>query len=355
MKQKFSSMLILAFLLLYLSSLFWSSTYIIFILAYVFVFVFLICHAAITASTILEKIAQMIVYGLVMVAQILFDVFVVRTMLNVYGMVCNLGKILGIGLIFIPFFVKRFFFFEQHRCASFTIFGECSVLSYSQFLHNREEILHAAGKMAAVGRKLSKSNIQEIIHNLPRHSSSSYVNNGTLTESYFREAADALHDGYIYLVITKSKSASSEVIGLFTNKQYNHVSLSFDRELHTIISYNGGEKIAPPGLNSEVVEQLIRREGASIIVYRLSATYEQKQTILDRIRQINNEGSAYNLLGLVLKDKSKPNIMFCSQFVYTMLEFAGLNYFEKDAVRVIPADFIELDYYRNLDFVSIIS
>ena len=47
--------------------------------------------------------------------------------------------------------------------------------------------------------------------------------------------------------------------------------------------------------------------------------------------------------------------MFCSQFVYTMLELAGLNYFEKDAARVIPADFIELDYYRNLEFVSIIS
>ena len=251
----------------------------------------------------------------------------------------------------IPFFIKPIFFFKKNSSSPFAILGECTALSYSQLLHDKEEIFYRMDKLAAAGRKLSKSNIQEIIHDLPRHSSFSYINNGNLTENYFEEATDSLHDGYIYLVITKSKSASSEIIGLFTNKQYNHVSLSFDRELHTIISYNGGEKIAPPGLNSEVIEQLTKRDGASVIVYRLLATYEQKRIILDKIRKINNEGSAYNLLGLVLKVTPQPNIMFCSQFVYTMLELAGLNYFEKNAAHVTPTDFIELDYYRKLDFV----
>ena len=44
--------------------------------------------------------------------------------------------------------------------------------------------------------------------------------------------------------------------------------------------------------------------------------------------------------------------MFCSQFTYTMLELAGLNYFEKAATHVQPTDFIELDYYRNLEYVT---
>ena len=52
-----------------------------------------------------------------------------------------------------------------------------------------------------------------------------------------------------------------------------------------------------------------------------------------------------------MKVTPQPNIMFCSQFVYTMLELAGLNYFEKNAAHVTPTDFIELDYYRKLDFV----
>lgn len=44
--------------------------------------------------------------------------------------------------------------------------------------------------------------------------------------------------------------------------------------------------------------------------------------------------------------------MFCSQFTYTMLEIAGLNYFEQKAAHVRPTDFIELDYYRKLQFVD---
>lgn len=351
MKRKLFTILTFAIVLLACAALFWGGNYVVFILAYVFSFVFLLCYAVFSASTIPEKIAQVIVYALIMVSQILFDIFVIRTLLKESDMVCSMGKLLGILLIFIPVFMKQIFFFKQNSSSPFTVLGECSALSYSQFIRDQEEIFYRMGKLTASGRKLSKSDIQEIIHDLPRHSSFAYINNGTLTENYFKEAMAALNDGYIYLVITKSKSASSEVIGLFTNKQYNHISLSFDRKLHTIISYNGGEKIAPPGLNPEVIEQLTKREGASIIVYRLSATYEQKQAMLDKIREINNEGSAYNLLGLVLKVTPQPNIMFCSQFVYTMLELAGLNYFEKDAAHVTPTDFIELDYYRNLDFI----
>lgn len=351
MKQKLFSILTLGIILLACTALFFSCNYVVFILAYVFSFVFLLCYAVFSSSTILEKIVQAIVYALIMVSQILFDTLVIRTLLKEINTICSLGKLLGILLIFIPFIVKQLFFVKQHSGSPFTALGECSALTYSQLLHDKNEILYRINKVTAAGRKLSKENLQEIMHDLPRHSSFSYINAGSLTDNYFECAAETLHDGYIYLVITKSNSASSEIIGLFTNRQYNHVSLSFDKELRTIISYNGGERIAPPGLNPEIFEQLTHRAGASIILYRLPATYQQKQIMLDKIREINVEGSAYNLLGLVFKISPQPNIMFCSQFVYTMLELAGLNYFEKDAAHVTPTDFIELDYYRNLDFV----
>lgn len=74
--------------------------------------------------------------------------------------------------------------------------------------------------------------------------------------------------------------------------------------------------------------------------------------ILNKVHEINDEGSAYNLLGLLFKTSYQPNIMFCSQFTYSMLEIAGLNYFEKAATHVQPADFVELDYYRNLEFIA---
>jgi len=42
--------------------------------------------------------------------------------------------------------------------------------------------------------------------------------------------------------------------------------------------------------------------------------------------------------------------MFCSQFVYTMLKVAGLEYFDKQPEKVKPTDFVELDYERKLEF-----
>jgi hypothetical protein len=72
--------------------------------------------------------------------------------------------------------------------------------------------------------------------------------------------------------------------------------------------------------------------------------------IIESIRKINAEGNAYNLFGLVLKFSFKPNILFCSQFVYKMLKDAGLNYFEKKEGQIKPSDFVELDYDRKLKY-----
>ncbi|MBF2664593.1 hypothetical protein [Listeria seeligeri] len=72
--------------------------------------------------------------------------------------------------------------------------------------------------------------------------------------------------------------------------------------------------------------------------------------MIDKIREINEKGSAYNLVGLVTKISLRPNIMFCSQFVYKILQFAELEYFQGSATKIKPTDFVERDYYRNLEF-----
>ena len=87
-------------------------------------------------------------------------------------------------------------------------------------------------------------------------------------------------------------------------------------------------------------------------VYRLAATRHQKQIMLKRLRKINQEGSAYNLLGLLFPMSCQPNIMFCSQFVYTMLRLAGLHYFRKNPLQVRPTDFVEWDRRGRLAFVA---
>jgi hypothetical protein len=221
------------------------------------------------------------------------------------------------------------------------------VFTFSEIAENIGSIKKVIEKSK---RTLSKENIDELKNDLPRHNSFRYVNKGSLTDEYFELAYDTLNDSNIYIIISNTGSPASEIISMFTRKQYNHASLSFDKELKTIISYNGGEKLYPPGLNMETIKYFNKKQDASVIVYSLEINIEKKRTIIDEIKKINGQGSAYNLFGLVSKHSFKPNIMFCSQFVYKMLRIAGVNYFEKEGGQITPTDLIELDYEKKLKY-----
>ena len=199
-------------------------------------------------------------------------------------------------------------------------------------------------------KKLCLHNLRDAADELSRHNSRHYINNGTLTESYFQDCQKTLDDHNIYVIISKTGSPVSELMSIYTKKIYNHASLSFDSELQTTISYNGGQKVYPPGLNLEMLEYFNQTPDARILVYSIPCSRKQKQKLIDKIAQINEEGSAYNVTGLVTNRSSKPNIMFCSQFVYKMLEYVDLAPFETPNKPVSPTDLIEMDYYKKLKF-----
>jgi hypothetical protein len=100
----------------------------------------------------------------------------------------------------------------------------------------------------------------------------------------------------------------------------------------------------------ETIKYFNKKKDSSVIIYSLEINAEKKRTIIDEIQKINEQGSAYNLFGLVLKHSFRPNILFCSQFVYKMLRMVGAQYFEKDDGRITPADLIELDYEKKLRY-----
>lgn len=349
MKKIFTFLIAVVMLVLAAVALYLCEDYGTYNLVYIFCFVFIAAYGICAPSTIASKVAQVFIYGIILAAQILFNVLVIRSAAS--GPAYDLCRFLGVLAASVPFLVRISFFYQSGTSWSFPSAEELSVLSYGQLLCDKDEIIRKAERLKAAGSVLSRVELTEILYQLPRHSSFSYINHGTLTEEYFQRAMQTLDHEYIYLVVTSSKSLPSDVIGLFTKKEYNHVSLAFDEQLDTIISYNGGQRAVPPGLNTELLAALTQRDGSAILVYRLPAAAEQKRSLIEKVRKINAEGSAYNLLGLVFKGSVKPNIMFCSQFVYTMLESAGLAYFDKKAAQVAPADFIEMDYGRKLEFV----
>lgn len=194
--------------------------------------------------------------------------------------------------------------------------------------------------------------ISKLMLDFPRHSALYYVNRKSLSEAYFDKVMATLNEPYIYLVLSQTGSPAGEIIRKITNKPYSHASLSFDENLDTIVSYNGGEGMCFPGLNQEVIQSFHQKEDASIVIYKIKATKRQKKRMVDKIRMINEQGSSYNYLGFLWSYTFKENIMFCSQFVYTILEVAELHYFDKKPSKVMPMDFLELDTDERLEFCS---
>jgi hypothetical protein len=256
-------------------------------------------------------------------------------------------RIIGMIFISIPFTINGIINGNASERFLLPSVDDIRVFTFNELVENIESVR----KIIEKGKKtFSKENMDELLADIPRHDSFRYINKGSLTDSYFESAYQTLDDCKIYIVVSNTGSPAGEIISIFTRKQYNHVSLSFDKELKTIVSYNGGEKVYPPGLNMEMIKYLNKKDDASIIVYSLPVTKEKKKMIIDKIKEINEQGNAYNILGLVLKLSFRPNIMFCSQFVYKMLKIVDINYFEKKEGQVKPTDFIEMDYDRKLRY-----
>lgn len=198
---------------------------------------------------------------------------------------------------------------------------------------------------------LNRKNIKHLVSEIPRHGYIRYTSQYNLPDEFFKLSRKAIaEDSNLYIILSKTGSPASEVISLFTHKDYNHLSLSFDRNLKTMISYNGGNNLQDPGLNTETLNSLQQKEDSHVLVYSIHASTEQQYKILEQIQKINNEGSAYNVLGLLTSHSVRPNMMFCSQFVYSMFQKADLTYFDALHGEVKPTDFIEKDYQQKLHF-----
>lgn len=314
-----------------------------FVLGVLFVFLFMSARAL--SFSIKKRIKSVLIlfYGLLVPFQILFLRHAVFT--ETYT-----AKTFGILLLLVPLLIERFTTMSKYTLFKFPSLHDAGTISFFLYKKIEGKITRARREVGKIRSSVSTENIRDLVEDLHRHSSTEYINSGSLPQEYFANANRSLEDPHLYIVISNTGSPASEIISVFTRKPYNHVSLSFDRDLTTIVSYNGGEKVFPPGLNREMIEFFHKKEDASVMVYRLHAGVDKKRALIQKIEKINAEGSAYNILGLVMKYSHRPNIMFCSQFVYTMLKSVDLAYFDKKAALVEPTDFVELDYRRKLGF-----
>lgn len=334
---------------LLLINIFFGGHFVFIVHTYVLICLLLVVRTLMVPSKKRTRVYLIVIYIAVAAMQITF-MALVTFQTDASPLQAFLGKLFGAVIVLFPFLVERFVTINKYASFYLPSAEELTSISFSEIKSGTDKIIYAVEKVNKAGKAFSTENLREIKNDLHRHNSFAYISKGVLTEEYFAQAAACLDDPYLYIIISNTGSPASEIISTFTQKQYNHASLSFDRDLKTIVSYNGGVRVYPPGLNHEMLEFFNQKDDASIIVYRLACTQEQKQAVLDKISEINREGSAYNMMGLVLKYSHKPNIMFCSQFVYKMLKFADLAYFDQRDGEVKPTDLVEMDYYRKLEF-----
>lgn len=229
-----------------------------------------------------------------------------------------------------------------------------TTLSFEDLRKSEKGMIQKFNTVKKVSGALTIASIKEILSDLPRHSCIRYVNKGSLSEEFLENMRATLDDENIYLILSDTGSTASNIIREITEQPYNHISISFDRDLKTLVSYNGGEKLSPPGLNAELIEWFFKKDDASIRIFKLNISKQQKIKMIEKIEQINKEGSAYNLLGLASREAFQPNIMFCSQFVCCLLEHADASYINKNPLLTTPTDLIELDYERKLEYLETI-
>ncbi|MCL2855886.1 MAG: hypothetical protein FWE21_09795 [Defluviitaleaceae bacterium] len=317
-----------------------------FVMTYIAMFILVTLKAVLLPGEMRIKIVLILAYACIVLVQV-FMIYRLIFVSGDYGeytrQVHILGRFLAIAALIMPVLASRFIVAGRRASFHLPSIGSAATIGLAQLVR----LKNAANDTR---KKLCLDNLKDAVDELTRHNSFNYINNGSLTEEYFEDAKKTLNDPHIYVIISKTGSPVSELMSIYTRKMYNHASLSFDRDLQTTISYNGGQKVYPPGLNYEMLEFFNQTPDARIMVYSIACTKEQKQMLINKVAQINEEGSAYNVTGLVTGRSYKPNIMFCSQFVFNMLEYAGLAPFKKPRKPVSPTDIIELDYYKKMKF-----
>jgi hypothetical protein len=155
----------------------------------------------------------------------------------------------------------------------------------------------------------------------------------------------------VFILLTHTGSVLTNIIKKYTKAPYNHTSIAFDIELRELYSFG---RLHPnnPFIAGFVKEDIrsgtfAKFEETIFSLYSFEVSEETYQKMIEVIKEFEREKEKfkYNLLGLIGVMANRPikrrNAYFCSQFVATVFERCGIEFFDKPASLVRPDDFIK--------------
>lgn len=153
----------------------------------------------------------------------------------------------------------------------------------------------------------------------------------------------------IYIMLSNSYSLVNRAIGLYTRAPYNHASIALDANLNRMYSFGRRRPQFPlPGgfVQEKQHEGFYARfRKTRCAIFRLQVTEAEYQAIEAAIDEFVREQDKYDFSVLGFfgvaagRPINRPYKYFCSQFVSTVLEKAGIRLVDKPPGLVTPPDF----------------
>jgi len=168
----------------------------------------------------------------------------------------------------------------------------------------------------------------------------------------------------VYILISKTSTLPSAVIKMWTRQPYAHTSLALDIELNEMYSF-ARKKLRNPFdcgfITEDITKGVFGRDvNTTCRVARLWITENQYKKLMKTLDKFKRDRAFYKynyigIFGVVFgKAVEREYNYFCSQFVYHVLDKAGVDMFDKKPGLVRPEDFriweeLELIYEGKLN------
>lgn len=168
----------------------------------------------------------------------------------------------------------------------------------------------------------------------------------------------------LYILTTYTGTTLSYLIRKITNVPYAHVSLGLDKELTQVYSFGRRHQSNPifAGFVREYIDAGLYKNkvNTECRVYSIEVTEEQYEDMLFVLSKFidNRKKYKYDALALfgLLKENPRDHEYryVCSQFVAYVLDFVGVNIFDKHYRLITPMDFY-INEHLNLEYEGLLS
>ncbi len=156
----------------------------------------------------------------------------------------------------------------------------------------------------------------------------------------------------IYIVLTRTNTILSRMIGFIKDDEYTHASISLDKELKLMYSF-GRKYSYNPFVGRFVKENFNegvygRQNDLYGLVMEIEATHEQYEKAEKLINKfiLNKNLYKYNYMGLINcllnRESCNDNRFLCSEFVYYILNESNIVNVNKSRNLVRPQDLLNI-------------